>query len=100
VRTIFWQGFLSDVLNSKVAIFSLAFLPQFVNVKNHDVRNGATAAARHYCNMVAISINLTLVYFAGAATAKLRQNDRVVAWLNKAMGAVFIVLGLRLAQER
>ncbi len=33
-RTIFWQAFLSDALNPKVAIFFLALLPQFINAKS------------------------------------------------------------------
>src|SRR5471032_3402275 len=36
VRAIFWQGFLSDVLNPKVAIFFLAFLPQFIDADSQN----------------------------------------------------------------
>ncbi len=98
-RRIFWQGFWSDVLNPKVALFFLAFLPQFVAPEaNQPVLQilllGLTL------NVVAICINITLVYLAHALTAKLRANQRINQWLNKAMGAVFILLGLNLAAKK
>lgn len=100
-RKIFWQGFLSDVLNPKVAIFFLALLPQFV-----DVRNEALSITEQLLllgvtsNIVALCLNLVLVYLASIATATLRRNERVVTWLNKAAGVVFVGLGLRLANEK
>jgi threonine/homoserine/homoserine lactone efflux protein len=98
-KAIFWQGFLSDVLNPKVAIFFLAFLPQFVDASRDDVTAqllvlGVTS------NMIAIGMNLVLVCFASAATASLRKNGRLGKWLNKTMGAVFVALGIRLASEK
>lgn len=96
---ILWQGFLSDVLNPKVAIFFLAFLPQFVNPQSGHptlqiVVLGITT------NVVAIAINLTLVYFSGALTAKLHSNQKISEWLNKTMGVIFITLGFKLASEK
>lgn len=98
---IFWQGFWCDVLNPKVAIFFLALLPQFVDVHSREAPvTEQLALLGVTCNVVAISINLALVHCASAATERLRRNTRVLAWLNKAMGAVLIALGLRLARER
>jgi threonine/homoserine/homoserine lactone efflux protein len=100
-RSIFWQGFWSDVLNPKVAVFFLAFLPQFVDVTNETV--GVTQQLLLLgvtCNVVAICTNLVLVCFTGAMTSRLRQSQRFATWMHKAMGAIFVVLGLRLASQR
>jgi threonine/homoserine/homoserine lactone efflux protein len=99
LRTIFWQGFLCDVLNPKVALFFLAFLPQFVDYGLGDGMQqllllGVT------CNVICVCINLLLVYFASAATERLRRDQRITRWLHRAMGTIFIALGIRLANEK
>ena len=98
LRAIFWQGFWSDVLNPKVAIFYVALLPQFIDVQAGHVTLqlvllGVTG------NMIALGINLGLVAGAAQLTGKLRRNQRIALWLQRAMGVLFIGLGARLAAQ-
>jgi threonine/homoserine/homoserine lactone efflux protein len=98
-RTILWQAFLSDVLNPKVAMFFLALLPQFVDTTgSHPTLQilvlGVTV------NMIALPINILLVYFSARLTDALRRSPAISGRLQKAMGALFVALGLRLAFEK
>ena len=98
-RSVFWQAFLSDALNPKVAIFFLALLPQFVDPKGSHptlqiILLGVTV------NMIALPTDILLVYFSAGLTKALRRNTSVSRWLQKGLGALFIVLGLRLAVEK
>ena len=94
----FWQGFWSDVLNPKVAIFYLAFLPQFVVPGKHYIKQLLFLGFN--ANMVGIFSSLIIVFFSSALTRKLRKNARISYWLSKALGSIFIVLGVRLAAEK
>jgi len=97
--TILWQAFLSDVLNPKVAMFFLALLPQFVNATApHPTLRilllGVTV------NVIALVGNVILVLLSALVTASLRRNTTISAWLQRALGATFVALGLRLAVEK
>ena len=99
LKTKFWQGFVSDALNPKVAIFFISLLPQFIqpeagNTINQLLMLGLTV------NIIALPINLVIVWFSHSITKQLRQSNRVSKALNNAMGVVFIGLGLKLANEQ
>lgn len=99
LHLIFWQGFLSDVLNPKVGLFYIALLPQFMNAHDpspvkHLVALGVTG------NMVGISTSITYVFLAATMTSALRRNQAISTWLTRAMGALFVGLGLKLATDK
>ena len=93
---VFRDGVLINATNPKVALFFIAFLPQFVRAD----APGQTAAL--WLLGLVFTVNGTLVNSAiGVAAAlaaqRLQASRRVGAWLQAALGAGFIGLALRLA---
>lgn len=97
-RTIFTQGFLTNVLNPKVALFFLAFVPQFIG---GDASHKALAflVLGTIFNVNGLAVNLLVAWFSARTTAGLRDS-RWIAWLNRCIGGFFVFLGLRLAVSR
>ena len=99
LRQVFWQGALTNVLNPKVALFFLAFLPQFVAVD-------APSKALAFIALGFIFIFngtmwcLGVAAFAAKAAGRLRQSGRAMLWINRALGGVFIALGIRVAMTQ
>ncbi|MEP4548150.1 MAG: LysE family translocator [Saccharospirillum sp.] len=96
IHSIYWQGVLVSALNPKVAIFFLAFLPQFV------VEGAGAASAQLFLHgtliiVVAAFIEPPLVLAGSKLGAFLRQNRRVGLWMDRGLGALFVALGARLA---
>jgi threonine/homoserine/homoserine lactone efflux protein len=95
LRTVFWQGFLTNALNPKVALFFLAFLPQFIDADGPS-KPLAFAALGLLFDLTGTLWNLAAAWFV-ARVATTHAYARVGRWLERAIGAMFIALGLRLA---
>src|SRR5262245_52717959 len=92
----FRQGVLTNVLNPKVALFFLAFLPQFI-----DPGSDTKIFAFLFLGLTFVTTGtiwcLILAWFASAFSTRLRTNETVAQWLNRTAGALFVFLGVRLA---
>ncbi|HHB82944.1 MAG TPA: LysE family translocator [Devosia sp.] len=96
--TIYRQGALVGLLNPKVAIFFLAFLPQFV------VQGAGPIWAQLFLHgtliiAVAAVIEPPLVLAGSKLTNSLRNNPKIGLWMDRSLGAIFVALGVRLALE-
>jgi threonine/homoserine/homoserine lactone efflux protein len=92
---IFWQGFLTNVLNPKVALFFLAFVPQFIEVSS-PTKVQAFVFLGAIFNTTGTAWNLFVAWAAGYLARRLQLASRVGVWLNRSLGAMFIALGVRL----
>jgi RhtB (resistance to homoserine/threonine) family protein len=93
----FLQGFLTNLLNPKVAIFYLTFLPQFIAPGEPVLRRSFLLASIHIVmGIVWLGAYAWFVDRLGAILTR----PRVKAWLERVTGGVLIALGARLAWER
>lgn len=94
--TFFWQGVLSNVLNPKIAIFFLAFLPQFVDKESSHIALqmvilGLTFAGMGLCFLLVVG------YSSGTIGRWLTRRPHYTQFLQRLAGGILIGLGIRLA---
>ncbi|HEX6180153.1 MAG TPA: LysE family translocator [Chitinophagaceae bacterium] len=95
-KKIFWQGVITNVLNPKVALFFLAFLPQFIDV---------SAKAAHWqilflgtwFNTSGLIVNVLVALLFGKIGGWLGNSPRFVQWQNRITGLMLIALGIKVA---
>ena len=96
---VFRAGLLTNLLNPKVALFFMAFLPQFVSPAAE-----SRIIALLFLGAVFIFNGtlwcLVLVWSASAMSRRLRTRDTSASFLKRATGALFIGLGVRLAVSK
>ena len=99
LRKIYLQGVLTDVLNPKVALFFLSFLPQFINTAESRgpvpflILGGTfVTTGTSWC--------LFLAYAASYVTKTLREKTHIARRLQKISGLIFIGLGLQIALSK
>ena len=96
---IYKQGVLTNIFNPKVALFFLAFFPQFIDA----------SYAYSMVSFIILGLSfaitgfiwcLCLALLASKFSENLRKNPAIEAILNKISGVVFIGLGIRLLTEK
>ena len=99
LRQIFWKGCITNALNPKVALFFLAFLPQFI----------APDAPQKYLSMLFLGLifnfngtlwNLFIAWSSARLSAKLKASETVSKWLNRTCGGLFIYFSVKLALSK
>lgn len=95
---IYRQGVLTNVLNPKVALFFLAFVPQFIAP---DAPDKALAFILLGCifNLSGMIWCHLLVFSTAYARNKVKLPARIGRWLNRGIGTLFIGLGIKLASD-
>lgn len=96
LRSVFMGGFWTNVLNPKVAIFFLAFVPQFI-APGSDSKALAFVLLGVLFNLNAIPVNVGWALAAGFMARRVGAVQRGMHWLDRIAGAMFIGFGLKLA---
>ncbi|WP_165311314.1 LysE family translocator [Vibrio ziniensis] len=91
------EGFLSNVLNPKTAVFYLAFLPQFINPEHSPLLQSLFMAAIHFV--------IAMIWQCGLAAAlssakNLLKNASFMRWMEGTTGIVLVTLGIKLLLEK
>jgi threonine/homoserine/homoserine lactone efflux protein len=94
-RVIFRQSVLANLLNPKVAIFFLAFFPQFVRPALGHPALQMTILGLTFVILTMFGFGLVALG-AGALNSRLAARPSLSAWLHKGAGTILMLLGLRL----
>ncbi len=95
-RDVIVSAILVNILNPKLSIFFLAFLPQFISTSEQH-------PLPRMLELSAVFMALTFVVFVGyglfaaAVRAHVISRPRVMAWMRRAFAGAFVLLGAKLA---
>jgi leucine efflux protein len=92
------QAFFITLLNPKAIVFSMAFLPLFIDPTTHRGLPTFAAMAATIAVITALYC-LTLCAFANAVAAKVKANRTAARWAGRAAGIFLIGFGIRLVRD-
>jgi RhtB (resistance to homoserine/threonine) family protein len=96
-RHCFLEGFLSNVLNPKTAVFYLAFLPQFIGPTEPVFTKSLLLASIHYVEGILWLVALSILF---DRVRRVVMKSVVRRWLDGVCGVMLVGFGARLALER
>jgi threonine/homoserine/homoserine lactone efflux protein len=96
LKAIYWQGFWTNALNPKVALFFLAFVPQFIDpaAPTKALAFVFLGAVFNFNGMLYCHL---LAFTAATASSRIKAGGALTDWLNRGVGALFLFIGVKLA---
>ena len=95
-RGIVVQGFFTNALNPKVALFFLAFLPQFIAADAPSKAAAFVALGLIFCTTGTV-VCLLIAWLAAGVSGALSAGSTARVWIERALGGLFVMLGAKLA---
>ncbi|KLU23002.1 lysine transporter LysE [Caballeronia mineralivorans PML1(12)] len=96
LQQLFAQGFVTNVLNPKVVLFFVSFIPQFVATDSAH-KTLAFLALGFVFVLVSTFWNTIVAWIAGSVTQRFSGKPSVKLWLDRVVGSAFVGLGIKLA---
>jgi len=97
-KKIYYSGILINILNPKVALFFITFLPQFININASDKSMGLLILGLTFI-AVGIIVSSIIVYMACKISNKFTYKTSFVKYIKKLVGTLFIGFGIKLALD-
>lgn len=99
LKRIFWQALATNVLNPKVILFFLAFIPQFVRADAPHKTLGFLLLGLAFA-VISLVWNSGTAILAGSLARRAGHAPRIRLWLERMVGASFVALGARLVLSK
>ncbi|MFT4509840.1 LysE family translocator [Caballeronia sp. 15711] len=96
LQQLFTQGFVTNVLNPKVVLFFVSFIPQFVAADSAHKTLAFLALGLVFV-LVSTFWNTFVAWIAGSVTHRFSGKPGVKLWLDRVVGSAFVGLGIKLA---
>ncbi|MBO6772956.1 MULTISPECIES: LysE family translocator [unclassified Thalassospira] len=95
IAKIVRDGILLNLLNPKLSLFFLAFLPQFVSANTPDTTAEMTILGLIF---MAMTFGVFVIYgcFAGALRSHIIERPKVMSWIGKGFAGAFVAMGAKL----
>jgi threonine/homoserine/homoserine lactone efflux protein len=96
LSNLFWQGVFTNVLNPKVALFFLAFLPQFIHPEKGEAAFQILLLGLWF-NFSGTIVNIIVAMLFGKLGNWLANKQAFIKWQNKITGLLLVGLGIKVA---
>lgn len=96
LKKLYLRGFIMNILNPKVSIFFLAFLPSFVNTQGGNIPLQILILGLIFM-LLTILVFSSIGIFASILRQKILKKDNILKYLNISTSLVLLVLSIKLA---